>query len=83
MSIFKGIIDNARSEEPEPKPEVEISSKNTGKRSHPDYRQTTVYVRKDLHRKLSRLLEDSDYNGDFSDWIERQMLTEIAKNKPE
>ena len=85
MSIFKNLIDNARSDEPEKEPEV--SSKNggkkEGKRSHPDYRQTTVYVRKDVHRKLMRILEDSGYKGDFSDWIEECMLTEIVRDKTE
>lgn len=82
MSIFKDLLNNARNDEPEKEPE-EVSSKKIGKRSHPDYKQTTVYVRKDVHRKLIRILEDSGYKGDFSDWIEEQMLTEILRDKPE
>jgi hypothetical protein len=84
MSIFKDLLNNARSDEPEKEPE--ISSKNDekrGKRSHPDYRQTTVYVRKDVHRKLMRILEDSGYKGDFSDWIEERMLSEINQQEKE
>jgi hypothetical protein len=95
VSIFGKIINNARSDEPEPEPISEpeptpevtakaevISSKNReGKRSHPDYRQTTIYIRKELHRKLMRILEDSDYQGDFSQWVEEQMLHEVSKPK--
>lgn len=83
MSIFKDLLNNARSDEPEKEPEV--SSKNggkkEGKRSHPDYRQTTVYVHKNLHRKLTRILEDSGYRGDFSQWIEEQMLNRINQEE--
>jgi hypothetical protein len=58
-----------------------VSSKNTeGKRSNSDYRQTSIYVKKDLHRKLIRHLEDSGYNGDFSDWIENCMENTIAQS---
>lgn len=51
------------------------------KSTNPKYRQTTIYVRKDLHRAVTRLLEDQDYEGDFSDWIEECMMSEIVKHQ--
>jgi hypothetical protein len=55
--------------------EIELtSSKRGGKSSNNDYKQSTIYVRKDLHKKVIRLLEDDDYPGDFSDWVEEMML---------
>jgi hypothetical protein len=53
----------------------------TGKSKNPDYRQTTIYVHKDVQRKLIRLLEDQGYKGDFSNWVEECMLTEIVKHQ--
>ncbi|BAZ18769.1 hypothetical protein NIES4071_106540 (plasmid) [Calothrix sp. NIES-4071] len=53
----------------------------TGKSKNPDYRQTTIYVRKDLQRKLIRLLEDQEYKGDFSDWVEECMVSKIKRQK--
>lgn len=54
------------------KPEV-------GKSKDPNYRQTTIYVHKSLHRKVVRMLEDQDYEGDFSDWIEECMLSVLKR----
>lgn len=52
-----------------------------GKRQDPNYRQTSIYVHKDLHRKVTRLLEDEGYEKDFSDWIEECMLSKIKHQK--
>jgi hypothetical protein len=49
------------------------NNKNKGKRSNPDYRQTTIYVHEKLHRQFLRYLEDSGFDGDFSDWVELKM----------
>jgi hypothetical protein len=65
----------------QPKAEVISSKKNGGKRSDPNYRQTSIYIRNDVHKKLIRHLEDNDYPGDFSDWIQGQMESAIAKPK--
>ncbi|WDD36078.1 hypothetical protein PQG02_32275 (plasmid) [Nostoc sp. UHCC 0926] len=66
-------------------PQPEISSKKKGKgqgkRSHPDYRQTTIYIDKVLHRQLLRMLEDSGFDGDFSEWVEQKMKGEIESQK--
>ena len=66
-------------------PQPEISSKKKGKgqgkRSHPNYRQTTIYIDKVLHRQLLRMLEDSGFDGDFSEWIEQKMKGEIESQK--
>ncbi|MDJ0617016.1 MAG: hypothetical protein QNJ63_09770 [Calothrix sp. MO_192.B10] len=81
-SVFDGLLAAARAEE-EVKPEV--SSKkiegSQGKRQNPEYRQTTIYIRKDLHKKVKRILEDSGFEGDFSDWVEQCMLGEIANHQ--
>jgi hypothetical protein len=65
----------------QPKAEVISSKKSGGKRSDPRYRQTSIYIRNDVHKKLIRHLEDSEYPGDFSDWIQEQMESAIAKPK--
>ncbi|GBE95663.1 hypothetical protein [Nostoc cycadae] len=68
--------------QPEPAPTVEPQPKTvskgsakvkSGKRSDPDYRQTTIYVHDKLHRKFLRHLEDTNFDGDFSDWVETKM----------
>lgn len=70
-----------QTQEVQPTPTVEsqpqtVSKANTkakGKRSDPEYRQTTIYVRDKLHRLFLRYLEDSGFDGDFSDWVELKM----------
>ena len=57
------------------------SSKGQGKRSHPNYRQTTIYIDKVLHRQLLRVLEDSGFEGDFSEWVEQKMKGEIESQE--
>ncbi|MBC1237583.1 hypothetical protein [Nostoc sp. 2RC] len=59
--------------EPQPKTVSKASAKGKGKRSDPEYRQTTIYVRDKLHRQFLRYLEDSGFDGDFSDWVELKM----------
>jgi len=79
MSMFDGLLNAARGQEQEQEPQkVDTSSqKKGGKRSHRDYRQTTIYVNKVIHRKLLRLLEDSGFEGDFSDWVEQKMKHDL------
>ncbi|MHC5762978.1 hypothetical protein [Nostoc sp.] len=70
---------SARSSEPQPQPQPdqpETSSKKNGKgqgkRSHPDYRQTTIYINKQLEKKMkAAFLEDGV--EDFSQWIEERI----------
>jgi hypothetical protein len=85
---FAAIGDAARSPqqqpETEPTPEsqpqvIKKTSKGSGKRSDPSYRQTTIYIDKNLHRQFLRKLEDSGFNGDFSDWIEMKMKAEVQE----
>lgn len=59
----------------------ELNKQGQGKRSHPNYRQTTIYIDKVLHRQLLRSLEDSGFDGDFSEWIEQKMKGEIESQK--
>ena len=49
--------------------------------SHPNYRQTTIYIDKVLHRQLLRSLEESDFEGDFSEWVEQKMKGEIESRE--
>lgn len=71
MSIFKDLLDAAREDEPQPEPEIS-SKKKGGKRSHPDYRQTTIYINKQIEKKMkAAFLEDGV--EDFSQWIEERI----------
>ncbi|OCQ92267.1 hypothetical protein BCD64_00180 [Nostoc sp. MBR 210] len=88
-NLFAAIGDAARSTATPQKQTKEIqqapivTKANTkakaGKRSDPDYRQTTIYVRDKLHRQFLRHLEDSGFDGDFSDWVELKMREEIKE----
>ncbi|MEH2293962.1 hypothetical protein [Nostoc sp.] len=49
--------------------------------SHPNYRQTTIYIDKVLYRHLLRSLEDSGFDGDFSKWVEQKMKSEIESQE--
>ncbi|MBG1271123.1 hypothetical protein [Nostoc sp. WHI] len=62
-----------RDKEQESQPDPEISSKKKGgKRSHPDYRQTTIYINKQIEKKMkAAFLEDGV--EDFSQWIEERI----------
>ncbi len=73
MSMFDDLLNAARGKEQVTQPEPEISSKKKGgKRSHPDYRQTTIYINKQLEKKMkAAFLEDGI--EDFSQWIEEQI----------
>lgn len=73
-NVFAAISDAARSvQDDEPQSEPEISSKKKGgKRSHPDYRQTTIYINKQIEKKMkAAFLEDGV--EDFSQWIEERI----------
>jgi hypothetical protein len=71
MSIFKDLLDAAREDEPQPEPEIS-SKKKGGKRSHPDYRQTTIYINKQIEKRMkTAFLEDGV--EDFSQWIEERI----------
>ena len=71
MSIFKDLLDAAREDEPQPEPEIS-SKKKGGKRSHPDYRQTTIYINKRIEKQMkAAFLEDGV--EDFSQWVEERI----------
>lgn len=71
MSIFKDLLDAAREDEPQPEPEIS-SKKKGGKRSHPDYRQTTIYINKRIEKRMkAAFLEDGV--EDFSQWVEERI----------
>ena len=57
----------------QPQTVSKANKKGKGKRSNADYRQTTIYIHDKLHRQFLRHLEDSGFDGDFSDWVELKM----------
>ncbi|MBC6434684.1 hypothetical protein FM036_31060 [Nostoc sp. HG1] len=74
-NVFAAISDAARSvqdDEPEPDQSKISSKKKAGKRSHPDYRQTTIYINKQIEKKMkAAFLEDGV--EDFSQWVEERI----------
>ncbi|MBG1258379.1 hypothetical protein [Nostoc commune] len=58
-------------------PQPEISSKKKGKgqegkRSHPDYRQTTIYINKQIEKRMKAAFLEDEVE-DFSQWIEERI----------
>lgn len=86
-SVFEGLLSAAKEKpktEPKLSPNVTDSQANLGKRQRNGYRQTTIYVDKNLQKKVKRILEDEEFHGDFSDWIEecmKQKITELSGTK--
>jgi hypothetical protein len=72
-------IQSTPTPEAQPQTVKKTSSKSGGKRSDPNYRQTTIYIDKNLHRQFLRKLEDSGFEGDFSDWVEKKMRAEVQE----
>ena len=40
-----------------------------------------LYIDKVLHRQLLRMLEDSGFDSDFSEWVEQKMKDEIESQE--
>lgn len=83
-SVFEGLLSAAKQEskvEPELSPNTTDSQANLGKRQRNGYRQTTIYVNKKLQTKVKRILEDTGFNGDFSDWVEECMRALVKDTK--
>lgn len=81
-SVFEGLLSAAKQEiknAPEINPNTANSQSNLGKRQRESYRQTTIYVNKHLQKKVKRILEDEEFCGDFSDWIEECMKAKVDK----
>lgn len=64
-----------RMDEPAPK-----SSRPQGKRSHPDYKQFSVLLKKRTHKQAVRTLDDLDNGQDLSDLME-QLLDQWLKKQ--
>ena len=59
------------------------SSRPQGKRSHPDYKQFSVLLKKRTHKQAVRALDDLDNGQDLSDLMEQlldQWLKKQTKN---
>ena len=61
-------------------PAVETRRRKTGKRSDPEFRPTTFFVRKQTQRNASRLLEDQDSGKDLSDLVEELLAKWIGEH---
>jgi len=59
---------------------VETRRRKTGKRSDPEFRPTTFFVRKQTQRNASRLLEDQDSGKDLSDLVEELLAKWIVEH---
>src|SRR2546423_4222655 len=65
---------------PLPAPDTSKRGRPTiGKRSNPDYKQVTIFVRKDQRRQIERILLDRE-GEELSDVIEVALSDWLAKN---
>ena len=92
-SAFAGLFDNRLDEMPnaaerneakpapsEPPP-VKVSGRRQGKRSHPDFKQYSVLLKKQTHKDVGRMLDDQESGKDVSElvqellesWLRRQL----------
>ncbi len=66
MSKFDALKGAAKSQSS--KGTAGVASNTKGKSSDDDYKQASVYVRKDTHKLVTKALVDEDY--DFSDLVQ-------------
>lgn len=50
----------------------ELNKQGQGKRSHPDYRQTTIYINKQIEKRMKAAFLEDEVE-DFSQWIEERI----------
>ena len=55
---------------PSPKAETRAESRRRGKNSDPNYRQHSIYLRKDTHKRVKRRLEDMESDQDVSELVQ-------------
>jgi len=66
---------------PLPSPEGrKLGRPSVGKRSNPEYKQATVFIRKDLRRQIERILFERDTGEELSDVIEDALTDWLKKN---
>lgn len=88
MSKFDKILSTAKgrdkSSTKKPSPAVDSTSKRrgrpTGKRSDPDYEQTTAYIRKDTHRHVKIALLEEGEGREYSELVE-ELLSKWLKSR--
>lgn len=49
-----------------------LNKQGGGKRSHPDYRQTTIYINKQIEKRMKAAFLEDEVE-DFSQWIEERI----------
>ncbi len=81
-SKFKGLLDAAKSREPEEQeeqvnqPQLVAESeppkrgRPKGKRSHPDYEQVTAYIKKDTYQEIKISLLREGQRREFSELVQ-------------
>lgn len=53
--------------------------KPPGKRSNPEYKMASCYLKKSTHKQLKKILLDQGI--EFSEWVELQALQYLENNK--
>jgi hypothetical protein len=86
-SKFAGIFQNSFVEEthaPERiekhAPPVKPLGRPPGKRSHPDYKQYSVLLKKQTHRQVTNILRDQENGQDVSELVQ-QLLEQWVKKQ--
>ena len=86
-SKFAGIFQNNLVEEPQAPERIEKHAtpvkalgRPPGKRSHPDYKQYSVLLKKQTHRQVTNILRDLENGQDVSELVQ-QLLEQWVKKQ--
>ena len=86
-SKFAGIFQNSFLEEPQAQERIEKHAvpvkalgRPPGKRSHPDYKQYSVLLKKQTHRQVTNILRDQEDSQDVSELVQ-QLLEQWVKTQ--
>jgi hypothetical protein len=86
-SKFAGIFQNSTAEElytPERlekhAAQVKALGRPPGKRSHPDYKQYSILLKKHTHRQVTNILRDRENGQDLSELVQ-QLLEQWVKKQ--
>jgi hypothetical protein len=58
---------------------VKVQARAQGKRSHPDYKQFSVLLKKQTHKQAVRALDDLENGQDLSDLMQQLLEQWVAK----
>ena len=86
-SKFAGIFQNSFLEESQAQERIEKHAvpvkalgRPPGKRSHPDYKQYSVLLKKQTHRQVTNILRDQEDSQDVSELVQ-QLLEQWVKKQ--